>query len=361
MLASGRDESTAPVGLAAKAALGSTGRIVVVRALRGLGDMLCILPALRALRSAFPRASIALIGLPEAQWLQQRYGDYIDEWLAFPGFPGIPERTFSASELASLLAHTHARRFDLAIQMHGAGTVSNMFTTLLGARMTAGFYRHAQFCPAPATFFRYPERGSEIDRWLHLTTLLGCPSQGAEIRFPLTAADRSALEPHTSRYELRSRCYVVIHPGAHDQSRRWPAARFAEVADALAERDFRIVLTGTAAEQATVGEVSARMRHPACDLAGRTTLGSLAALLEGAALLVTNDTGVSHLAAALGTRSVILFLASDPERWAPLDRNRHRRVRPGVALARPHRVGQGPVPAAMPVLDHALALLEAGG
>ena len=85
-----------------------------------------------------------------------------------------------------------------------------------------------------------------------------------------------------------------------------------------------MVLTGSAGERDTVGAVAATMRAPAADLAGATSLGALGVLLARAALTVTNDTGTSHLAAAVGAPSAVVFTASDPRRWAPLDAVRHR-------------------------------------
>ena len=85
-----------------------------------------------------------------------------------------------------------------------------------------------------------------------------------------------------------------------------------------------MVLTGSEGEKPVTGAVAQAMKRPALDLAGRTSLGALGALLQSARLLVSNDTGVSHLAAALRLPSVILFDASQVERWAPLDRRRHR-------------------------------------
>jgi ADP-heptose:LPS heptosyltransferase len=118
--------------------------------------------------------------------------------------------------------------------------------------------------------------------------------------------------------------YVCVHPGASVPERRWPAGHFAAVAAAMADRELGIVVTGTAAEAGLTRDVSEGSGSPCLDLAGQTGLGSLAALLEGARLLICNDTGVSHLAAALGVPSVIISTGDNPERWAPIDRARHR-------------------------------------
>ncbi|HVL37667.1 MAG TPA: glycosyltransferase family 9 protein, partial [Burkholderiales bacterium] len=85
-----------------------------------------------------------------------------------------------------------------------------------------------------------------------------------------------------------------------------------------------IVLTGTASESAIARRVSSAMRAAPADLSGITSLGGLAALVARARLVVANDTGISHLAAALETPSVIVASGSDPRRWAPLARERHR-------------------------------------
>jgi ADP-heptose:LPS heptosyltransferase len=127
--------------------------------------------------------------------------------------------------------------------------------------------------------------------------------------------------------------YACVHPGSAWASRRWPAERFAAVADGLAARGLAVVLTGGAEEGPLTAAVARAMRAPARDLAGRTTLGTLAALVAGATLLVCNDTGVSHVAVAVGTPSVVVVTGSDPARWAPLDRERHPVVRVPVACS----------------------------
>ncbi len=336
-------------------------RIAVVRALNGLGDMLCAVPALNAVRRANPRGHIAVIGMPGCRWMLERFGSLLDALLPFPGFPGIREQPFSAVTLERFLAAARAEPWDLAIQMHGSGTVSNVFTEMLGARATAGLYVGAQAYPR-GRYFRYPARGSEIHRCLHLTRSLDYPSDDDSLSFPVFADDRQALAEHPRLGPILDEPFVCLHAGARDPARRWPPQRFARLGDALAARGFRIVLTGTADEREAAAAVAAAMRGTALDVAGDTSLGVAAALLEYTAALVTNDTGISHLAAASGTPSVVIFLASDPDRWAPLDRKRHRPViacdlDPESSLAQARR-SQHALPEVEEVLEEALAVLS---
>jgi ADP-heptose:LPS heptosyltransferase len=299
-------------------------RIVVFRALM-LGDLLCAVPALRALRAGFPSAEITLVGLPWARALVQRLPHLIDDFMPFPGHPALPEGRCDVRALPDFLAQVQARRFDLAIQLHGSGGICNPLVALFGAHQMAGFAApgvwtspddRELFCP-------WPQSGHEIERLLALTDHLGLPRRGTALEFPLDDDDRQALQtlwPDAGN----GRPYVCLHAGAQLPSRRWHPRRFAEVGDQLAERGFTVVLTGSQHEIGLAGDVAACMRHTPLNLCGHTTLWTLGALIEGAAAVVCNDTGVSHVAAALGRPSVVISCGSDPSRWAPLDTARHR-------------------------------------
>lgn len=301
-------------------------RILILRALPGLGDMLCLVPALRALRAALPEAHISLLGLPQAQSFVDRFGSYIDKLIDFPGFPGLPECPPVVQQLPAFFTYMHQQQFDLALQMHGSGITTNSLLVLLGATTTGGFFLPGQYCPDEKYFLPYPGREPEIWRHLRLMEFFGIPLQGEALEFPLTEADYLAREAIKEARDLRPGRYVCLHPGASIPLRQWPPDRFAAVADALAEMGFQIVLTGTAPEQEITETVSRMMHHPAIDLAGKTSLGALAVLLKDTRLLVCNDTGVSHLGAAVQVPSVVIFLASNLNRWAPLNRLRHRPV-----------------------------------
>ncbi len=312
-------------------------RIAIVRALRGLGDLLCVVPALRALRATLPQAHIALVGLPSVEYFVTRYRHYLDELVEFPGFPGIPERVPDLDQFPIFLAEVHRRHFDLALQMHGSGTYINSFTALLGARYTAGFFLPSLYCPDPDRFLPYPATVPEVERHLRLMEFLGVPRQGDELEFSLQAQDFTDFENLALARDLGPGDYVCIHPGANAPNNRWSPDEFAAVADAHAARGLRVVLTGSRDEAAVTKAVARKMHSRAVNLAGRTSLGALAVLLTRARLLVSNYTGVSHLAAALRVPSVVVFIASDPDRWAPLNHALHRAVgRPPNAIACGH-------------------------
>ena len=300
-------------------------RLVILRALQ-LGDLLCAVPALRALRAALPAAEITLVGLPWARAFVERFDRYLDGFLEFPGYPGLPERELQVHRVPEFLAAAQRLQFDLAIQMHGSGAIVNPLTVLLGARYTAGFHVPGQYCPDPERFLPFPAHEPEVWHHLRLMEFLGVPLQGDELEFPLRPQDEQELAAIPEARDLHSAEYVCIHPGARSRARRWLPERFAAVADVLAARGLRIVLTGSSDEAALTAAVAGSMKAPALDLAGRTSLGALAVLLSRARLLVCNDTGVSHIAAGLRLPSVVIISASDPNRWAPLDHERHRAI-----------------------------------
>ena len=304
-------------------------KIAVFRALQ-LGDMLCAVPALRALRAAAPLSHITLIGLPWAATFVKRFGSYLDDLLVFPGFPAFPEQPAHLNAVPHFFAEAQRQRFDLAIQMHGNGCLTNPLTVLFAAERCAGFHVPGQYCPDPRTFLPWNEREHEVLRNLRLLEFLGVRRQGEHLEFPLTDADYRALQ--RSQINLPAPgTYVCIHPGARLPSRRWLPQRFAEVADRLAAGGMKVVLTGAQDEAEVVYTVRRAMRMPALDLCGKTDLGTLAALLAQASLVVSNDTGISHMAAAVATPSVVICCGGDPVRWAPLDNERHQVISADVA------------------------------
>ncbi len=221
---------------------------------------------------------------------------------------------------------------DLALQMQGSGQISNPMVSLWNAKRTAGFYLSGHYCPDRENFLEYPDHEPEVWRHLRLMEFLGIQLQGDELEFPLFERDWEEFHQIRDFYGLRHD-FVCIHPGARKAERRWPPRYFAEVADGLAARGFQVVLTGSSEENQLTSAVAQHMKHPAIDLAGKTSLGGLAALLSKARLVINNDTGISHVTAAVKTPSVILFSASDMDRWAPKNKQLHKVIWPALDTA----------------------------
>lgn len=183
-----------------------------------------------------------------------------------------------------------------------------------------------QYCPSEKIFLPYLPHESEVRRYLRLLQFLGVPDRGEHLEFNILEKDEKDLYAIEEWQHISTQEYVCVHPGASTPSRCWDPEGFAIVADALAKQGLQIVLTGSKSEIELTQKVASLMKYPSINLAGKTSLGALATLLKNCRLLVSNDTGVSHLSAALQVKSVVIFTFSDPERWAPLDRDRHRIV-----------------------------------
>lgn len=265
---------------------GSDGRPValVLRAL-GLGDLLVSVPALRALRRARPDHRVVLAA-PE--WLRPAVElvGAVDELLPVAG-------------LDEALPPVDGG-LDLAVNLHGRGPQSHARLDALGPVHRVGHVAPGWDGPA------WVEETNERERWVDLLRhhgMAGDPTDVGLRRPPVPSPAAGA---------------VVVHVGAAYGSRSWPAERFAAVARALAAQGHRVVLTGSERERdrATMIATYADL-PPGSNLAGRTGLAELAALVAGAALVVTVDTGAAHLATAYGTPSVVLFGPAPVLRWGP--------------------------------------------
>jgi ADP-heptose:LPS heptosyltransferase len=299
---------------------GSRARIAVLRGTPGIGDLLCTVPSWRALRAAVPDAHVTLIGQPWTATLAERLPGYLDDHLPFPGFPGIPDAGHDVHATVVFLAEAQRRRFDLVLQQHGDGTITNLIVDLLGARRAAGFHGGSVRDRGRRWFIRHPAGLHEIHRHLLLLEHLGAPVLGDHLELPVTAAERrsaAALVPRVSGY-------AVLHPGAKAAARRWPAASFAAVGALLRDDGLAVVVTGAEGERRLARDVADAAGG--MSVAGSTTIGELAALVDGARLVVTNDTGTSHVAVARRVPSVVVVPPGHDGSWLPLDRRRHRVV-----------------------------------
>ncbi len=297
-------------------------RIAVLRA-NFLGDLVLTLPALAALRAAYPDAEITLLGAPwHAELLEGRPGPW-DRVVVVPPWPGVrdaPGASRDSAEVRRFLAGQRAERHDLALQLHGGGGNSNPLVAALGARLTAG----ARDTGAPPLdrWVPYTADQHEVLRCLELVGLVGAVPVTLEPRLSVTAADAAAAD---AVLPAGPDPLVALHPGAQDPRRRWPAACFAALAGDLASAGARVVLVGAGEDdRAAAEEIRARTAAPVLDLVGRLSRGALAGVLARCRVVVANDSGPRHLAEAVGTATVGVFLEHNLLNAGPLTRRRHR-------------------------------------
>jgi ADP-heptose:LPS heptosyltransferase len=276
---------------------------------------------LRAIRRAEPSAHVTFIGLPSGKWVRHRFPEYVNRWMSCGSCPGLPEAVPDWGAHQQFLAEAGAARFDLAVQLHGDGRITNPFTASLGARRWGGLRRAGADEWNPLLAQVRPGR-HEIERCGDALEAVGIAFDDPRLEFPIRLRDRRELR---AVLDVRPKSFAVVHPGAGRTDRCWSPSAFAAVADHLARRVDRVVLTGSASESATVAAVAAAMTARPIDLAGRTSVGALGALLAAARIVVSNDTGVAHLARAVETPSVTVFAHSDRRRWA-VRGARHRAV-----------------------------------
>jgi ADP-heptose:LPS heptosyltransferase len=287
-------------------------RVLVLRALAGLGDMLCSVPALRALREMDPVPHVTLVGAPGGRWFHELFPELADEWVELRGWPGIPEAPGDASDALRQLQEVRERRFDLALQLHGDGTVTNMWVAPAGAERCGVMCAAGGWVPPGACVTYVDAATDEVARQLAVLEAVGIAVHDRSLTFPIDDRDR-----HAARQLAPPGPYIVVHPGSSSPARRWPAAGFAAVAAAAAKRGVRAVVTGVESEGPLATEIARLSDAGSVDLVGRATLRESAAVVAGAIGTITNDTGMSHLAAAVGTPAVVIFHTADHRRWLP--------------------------------------------
>jgi heptosyltransferase-2/heptosyltransferase-3 len=333
-------------------------RILLVRP-DHLGDVLLASAGILALRRALPTAHLTLLAGPWSREIAERSAA-VDEVLTCE-FPGFSRGRKGAPWAPYLILTREAGRlrrldYDLAIILrpdHWWGALLATAARIpirLGysTALTHAFLTHAEPLPARAHSVELglvlAQRAAEIassaaqnatrrpppdvpgagaQAGCSVATRGGDSSSHAAAAAPLPTFRLEDRDSATARTLLEQQGvgqqrYLVVHAGSGSPLKAWPAHRWATAADALRERlGAAVVLTGGHAEIGLVREVAAHMRRPAALLAGDVELGTLAAVLQRAELVLGADSGPLHLASALGTRTVRLYGPTDPARFGP--------------------------------------------
>jgi heptosyltransferase-1 len=287
----------------ARAAMIPTPRRILLIKPSALGDVVHAMPIAHLLKQRWPEARLSwLIARPFAD-VARRHPD-VDEVIVFDR-----RGRETGRRLFDLLLHLRDARFDLAIDLQGLLRSAAMtLATIAPTRVGFAYAREASPLAYNLRVGARPGVRHALDRYLDVTERLGCGREPVRFDFGIDEADRA----HAS-FLARTRRVALLLPGTNWQTKRWPAERFEAVAQWLrANTDIEPLVAGAKdAEELAPAIPSAR------SVAGMTTIHQLAALIERADAVVTNDSGPMHIAAALNRPMVALFGPTDPIRTGP--------------------------------------------
>jgi lipopolysaccharide heptosyltransferase I len=288
-------------------------RILIIKP-SAIGDVVHALPVLPRLKKLWPNAKLSWLITPACASLVQRH-PLVDEVIVFQRKKWA-RHWYNPSilwDVALFIHELRRKKFDLVIDLQGL-LRSGLMTLLTGAPRRVGFSNAREFAPA-----FYNERidcawqEHAVTRYLKIASALGCPDGPAEFVFGVDDDDRKYIEtlipPGTD--------YAVLLPGTNWNTKRWPVERYAALVGSLKERfGLEAAVAGASTDKKLATEIRGKF-----DLTGKTSLRQIVALLERAKLVIGNDTGPLHVAAAMGVPLVALYGPTNPSRTGPFGRD----------------------------------------
>jgi lipopolysaccharide heptosyltransferase II len=302
-------------------------RILIIR-LDLIGDLVLSMVIVRVLKRTYPEAEIDLISVPASAKVIEGDSDVT----RLPGYdPNIwrrPKALFQRKNwqaLRELLRTLHEREYDLAISVFGKW--AGVLAALSGARRTLGFGRESfpglLSDSIPGKHWTPGEKKHEVDYCLELAQAAGATLE-IEDRYPrllIPARVTGEIEQLLATEGVQpGRPLIACHVSANNgQSKRWPVPYWAALLDRLIrEENAYVVLTGAPNDLPLTENITRRMHERPLNLAGKTSLVQLAALLKRADLLISGDSGPMHMAGAVGTHTIAIHGPTDPALSGPV-------------------------------------------
>ncbi len=238
-----------------------------------------------------------MIGLETARSFYSRIPQWVDEFIEFPGFPGIHEDAIEIRKIAPFIEVCQDKSFDAILQMSdGVDTIAQALMEVLGVKqiITRG--------PALNTF------ENEVAKSLELVGVLtGESAISRDLYFPLVDSDHLAANALLESRNIKRNEYICFHPSADCHNECWPLPFFAMVANALAWMGFKIIITGAEGDEQINRAFALTIRASSLDVSRlRIPYETQASILQGARLMIANESYLSVLAAAVGVSSVVL-------------------------------------------------------
>jgi heptosyltransferase-1 len=282
-------------------------RILILKP-SSLGDIIHSLPTLAAIRERFPKAFIGW--LVKQEWAGILDGHpCLDELLSF---------SFKLNSIGPMVRKIRKHRFDLILDLQGL-LRTGLLGYLSGTAVRIGFEDGREFSPLFYTHRVKADKNNlhAVDRYLLIARELGAKSDQKRFDIFLTEQDQARVQKMV-RLACGDRPILAIHTSARQEIKRWPPEKFAQLADKINQAGWGVpVFTGAKNDVQDISMIRERMKTGSVDLAGQTSLKELAVLLKMSRVLITNDSGPMHLAAAVGTPVVAIFGPTDPRKIGP--------------------------------------------
>jgi lipopolysaccharide heptosyltransferase II len=288
-----------------------------------IGDTACAIPAMHAIRRAYPGAHLTLVtspgkaGSPGARELLDGV-IWIDEMVVYHA-----EDIAAARGRIELIRSLRARRFDVWIELPAvAASLATLIRNLAvaraaGARWGFGWCYEPRFAARSQTLFNdFPD---EVERLLEIVRSAGFAGDDGDFPLELSDTNRRTVAALLDQAGMAAaQPMIAFAPGAKLEANRWPVERFIEVGKSLVARGYAIVVLGGDSDASMCERIAKSLGRNAASLAGKTTVRDSCEVLTRCAMLVCNDSGVQHLAAAVGTPCVSLFTRREfPGMWWP--------------------------------------------
>jgi lipopolysaccharide heptosyltransferase II len=311
-------------------------RILIVR-LDRIGDVLISTPVIKNLRDAYPDSYIAFMVAPYAREIVEG-NPYLNDVVIY-------DKKGNEKDLPGNLKfiwYLRRKKFDIAVILHPTER-AHIVTFLAGIPERVGYNKKLGFLlTKKIPHVKQYGLKHEAEYSQDVLRYIGVEPKDRTLYIPLDRTSERKIDSMFSEAGIgpKDLC-IAINPGASCASKRWPAARFAKVADGLIKKYGAKIVIIAGVEDKIFAEETAGLMSSAClNLAGRTGIGDLASVLKRVKLFISNDSGPVHIACAVGTPVVSIFGRSDrglsPERWGPsgtCDITLHKYVGCDICLA----------------------------
>lgn len=294
----------------------TVSRVLVVK-LRSIGDTVLCTPSLIALKRFLPNTEIDIL-------LEDWVAPVLDGFDAVDNVISVGKGTAERLRVARLIRR---QKYDVAFNLHG-GTTATMFVRASGARHRVGYssylysflYDHLL---SSASEYWGREKTHSAEQQLALLGFVGVPINDRPKSRLVVSADaiqsmegKFSVQPQGESAQIRPGEFALLHPGTAFFTKRWPTENFARTAEFLAGKGLQTVAVGSKGEVKVLDDLKRESTVPVKTF-GDLTLPEITALASKAKIFIGNDSGIAHIAAAVGTPSVVVFGPSNRDHWRP--------------------------------------------